>query len=175
MHMVDYIILGLVLLSVGAGFVRGFFKEALSLGTWLLATFLALKFGYLFADFFSSYFASPVLQLWSGRLSLFVLVVVAGTLANHLINELLDRSGLSGTDHLLGMVFGFVRGVLLAGLLVILGEGLALDSEQWWKDSQVLPYFTNVTAVMRDWFDSGKDMLQDLDVMLPLTRDNLSG
>ena len=73
MHMVDYIILGLVLLSVGAGFVRGFFKEALSLGTWLLATFLALKFGYLFADFFSSYFASPVLQLWSGRLSLFVL------------------------------------------------------------------------------------------------------
>ena len=159
MSVVDYFFLGLVLLSIGAGFVRGFFKEAISLATWILATFLALKFGDLFSGFFDNYFESPVLQLWAGRLAMFVLVLIAGILTGHLINALLDNSGLSTTDHFLGMVFGFVRGVLLAGLLVILGEGLALDQEQWWKESQVMPYFTNVTALIREWFDSGKELL----------------
>ncbi|MCJ7557162.1 MAG: CvpA family protein [Gammaproteobacteria bacterium] len=173
--MVDYFFLGLVLLSIGAGFVRGFFKEAISLATWILATFLALKFGDLFSGFFDNYFGSPVLQLWAGRVSMFVLIVIAGTLTNHLINALLDNSGLSTTDHFLGMIFGLVRGVLLVGLLVILGEGLALDEEQWWKDSQVLPYFTQVTALMRDWFDSGKELLQDLDVSVQRYDETQSG
>ena len=115
--MVDYFFLGLVLLSIGAGFVRGFFKEAISLATWVLATFLALRFGDLFSGFFDNYFGSPVLQIWAGRVAMFVLIVIAGTLTNHLINALLDKSGLSTTDHFLGMIFGLVRGVLLAGLL----------------------------------------------------------
>lgn len=164
MSVVDYFFLGLVLLSVGAGFIRGFFKEAISLASWILAAFLALRFGDLFSGFFNHYFESPVLQLWAGRLTMFLLVLIAGTLTGHLINALLDNAGLSTTDHFLGMLFGFVRGVLLVGLLVIFGEGLALDEEQWWKESQVLPYFTNVTALMRDWFDSGRELLQDLDV-----------
>ena len=175
MSTVDYFFLGLVLLSIGAGFVRGFFKEAISLATWILATFLALKFGDLFSGFFDNYFGSPVLQLWAGRVSMFVLIVIAGTLTNHLINALLDNSGLSTTDHFLGMIFGLVRGVLLVGLLVILGEGLALDEEQWWKDSRVLPYFTQVTALMRDWFDSGKELLQDLDVSVQRYDETQSG
>lgn len=111
--MVDYFFLGLVLLSIGAGFVRGFFKEAISLATWVLATFLALRFGDLFSGFFDNYFGSPVLQIWAGRVAMFVLIVIAGTLTNHLINALLDKSGLSTTDHFLGMIFGLVRGVLL--------------------------------------------------------------
>ena len=175
MSVVDYFFLGLVLLSIGAGFVRGFFKEAISLAAWILATFLALKFGYLFSGFFDNYFASPVLQLWSGRVTMFVLVLIAGILTNHLLNVLLDKSGLSTTDHFLGMIFGFVRGVLLAGLLVILGEGLALDEEPWWKESRVMPYFTNVTALMRDWFDSGKELLHDLDVSVQRHDETHSG
>jgi len=173
--MVDYFFLGLVLLSIGAGFVRGFFKEAISLATWILATFLALKFGDLFSGFFDNYFGSPVLQLWAGRVAMFVLIMIAGTLTNHLINALLDNSGLSTTDHFLGMIFGLVRGVLLAGLLVILGEGLALDQEQWWKESRVMPYFTNVTALMREWFDSGKVLLDDMDVSIQRYDETQSG
>jgi membrane protein required for colicin V production len=106
---------------------------------------------------------------------MFVLIVIAGTLTNHLINALLDKSGLSTTDHFLGMIFGLVRGVLLAGLLVMLGEGLALDQEQWWKESRVLPYFTNVTALMHEWFDTGKEFLQDMDVRIQHYDETRSG
>jgi membrane protein required for colicin V production len=172
MSVVDYFFLGFILLSVGAGFVRGFFKEAFSLATWLLAAFLTYQFGHLLSGFFDNYFASPVLQLWASRILVFLLIVIAGTLLNHFINALLDRSGLSFTDHMLGMVFGLVRGVLLSGLLVIMGEGLALDTEQWWKDSRVLPYFTSVTEIMREWFDSGKDLLQDMDAVLETRSDS---
>jgi membrane protein required for colicin V production len=175
MSVIDYFFLGLILLSVGAGFVRGFFKEAISLATWILAAFLAYRFGDLFSSIFENYFASGVLQEWASRIAVFVLVVIAGTLLNHIINALLDNGGLSTTDHFLGMVFGLVRGVLLCGLLVIMGEGLALDSEPWWKESRVLPYFTSVTGLMREWFDSGKEMLQDMDsaLVLPPDRPNV--
>lgn len=164
MNTVDYIILGLIILSVGAGFVRGFFKEAISLGTWVVAIIVALKFGYLLSGFFSGYFESPVLQLWSGRVLMFVAVVIAGTLLNHLINALLDRAGLSFTDHMLGMLFGLLRGVVFSGVLIMLGQGLALDREQWWQDSRVIPYVAPVTGFISDWFSHGMDLVEDVQV-----------
>jgi len=164
MHLVDYILIGLILLSVAAGFLRGFFREAMSLATWLLAGLIGLKFGHVFMGLFESYLASPVLQLWAGRLTMFLIVLISGLLASHLIQALLDSSGLSGTDRLLGMVFGFARGVLLVGLLVIMAEGLEVDREDWWGESQLLPYFTRVTEAMREWLDVGRGYVEQLTI-----------
>ena len=164
MHLVDYILIGLVLLSVAAGFMRGFFREAMSVATWLLAGWLGLRFGHLFTGLFENYLASQVLQLWAGRLTMFLMVLISGTLASHLIQAVLESSGLSGTDRLLGMAFGFLRGVLLVGLLVIFAEGVEADKESWWQDSLVLPHFSRVTAAIRDWMDLGREYLEEMEI-----------
>ena len=44
MVIVDYILLGAFVVSVGIGFFRGFFKEAMSLITWVLALWVAWRF-----------------------------------------------------------------------------------------------------------------------------------
>ena len=43
MPVIDYIFLGLVALSVLLGFMRGFFREALSLASWVLALWLFVR------------------------------------------------------------------------------------------------------------------------------------
>ena len=86
--------------------MRGFFREALSLASWVLALWLALEFGQVFVPVFSEILPSPALQIWAARLMTFVLVVVAGAVVNRLIGMAVRKTGLSGTDRVLGMGFG---------------------------------------------------------------------
>jgi membrane protein required for colicin V production len=53
---------------------------------------------------------------------------------------------LSGTDRLLGMVFGFVRGVLLVTLGVFLLGFTPFTRDPWYRDSMLLPQFNGVAA-----------------------------
>src|SRR5580658_1275463 len=57
-----------------------------------------------------------------------------GPLADHFVR----LSIFSGVDRLLGFVFGLLRGLLLLGVFVILGQLLRLDSEHWWRDSRLM-------------------------------------
>jgi len=159
MPVIDYIFLGLVALSVLLGFMRGFFREALSLASWVLALWLALEFGQIFVPVFSEILPSPTLQIWAARLMTFVLVVVAGAVVNRLIGMAVRKTGLSGTDRVLGMGFGFVRGVLLVGLLVLGAQVLELDREPWWDESRLVPYGLQVADQIRDYVGEGIDYI----------------
>ena len=155
----DYIFLGLVALSVLLGFMRGFFREALSLASWVLALWLALEFGQIFVPVFSEILPSPALQIWAARLMTFVLVVVAGAVVNRLIGMAVRKTGLSGTDRVLGMGFGFVRGVLLVGLVVLGAQVVELDREPWWDESRLVPYGLRVADQIRDYVGEGIDYI----------------
>ncbi len=47
---------------------------------------------------------------------------------------------LATVDRIVGVLFGVVRGVLIVGVLVVVGQALRLDGEGWWKRSKLLPY-----------------------------------
>lgn len=69
---------------------------------------------------------------------LFVLTLILGALVGYVGRALVGKTGLSGTDRLLGVVFGGVRGGLLVGL-IILGAGLtAIPQAPWWQASVVV-------------------------------------
>lgn len=89
----------------------------------------------------------------------FVLVVVAGAVVNRLIGMAVRKTGLSGTDRVLGMGFGFVRGVLLVGLLVLGAQVLELDREPWWDESRLVPYGLQVADQIRDYVGEGIDYI----------------
>jgi membrane protein required for colicin V production len=55
----------------------------------------------------------------------------------------LAGSGLSGSDRLLGMVFGLVRGLALVTITVLLLGFTPLPRDPWWHQSQLLPTFQN--------------------------------
>ena len=55
----------------------------------------------------------------------------------------------SGMDRFLGLVFGLLRGVVLLGVFVILGQVLRLDGERWWTRSLMIPYGESVANGLR--------------------------
>ena len=52
-------------------------------------------------------------------------------------------------DRFLGLVFGLLRGVVLLGVFVILGQLLRLDGEKWWTRSLLIPYGESVANGLR--------------------------
>lgn len=147
----DYVLLGIVLVSTLISLFRGFVKEALSLATWVAALWVALSFSPRVAEFLARWIETPSIRSLVAILVLFVLVLIAGGIVNFLISSLVEKTGMSGTDRALGMVFGLVRGVVLVGVLVLLAGLTPAPQDPWWQESRLMPYFVQVAEWMRGW------------------------
>ncbi len=81
MELIDYVLLMVVGISTIVSLFRGFFKEAISLGTWVIALWLAWKLGPQVAAALEPWVDTIVLRLWLARVLLVVLTLIAGGLA----------------------------------------------------------------------------------------------
>ena len=63
-----------------------------------------------------------------------------------MILYIIQSIGLSVLDHLLGSVFGFLRGMVISMLLAILLHSLHFDEDEWWKRSVLAPYLDHLIA-----------------------------
>ena len=160
MVIVDYILLGAFAVSVVIGFFRGFFREAMSLINWALALWLAWRFSGLLDPLLASV-SSPVFKLWLGRIIVFVGALLVGALLSKLVSMLVQKTGLTGADRSLGMLFGAGRGVLVVGILVIGFQMLELDREPWWEESVIVPRTAELTKAIREFMDGGLEQLGD--------------
>src|SRR5699024_8046536 len=118
---IDYFILAVIVLSILLSLIRGFVREAVSLGTWLAAFGLALTFAGPLSRWFTA-IDSDALRIILAFALLFVAVLIVGAVLNHVISALVDKTGLSGTDRLIGAVFGFGRGLVLVAALVLVAN-----------------------------------------------------
>lgn len=159
MVLFDYLLLAVLLVSMGVGVFRGFFRELLSLFGWIVAVWVAWEYSAVVEPYLGSAL-SDTAKVWASRVILFVVVLMVATVVNGILNMVLAKAGLSGADRGLGMVFGFARGVLLVGLITIGAQVLQMPSEPWWEESQFVPYGTQVANVMREYLDAGVDYLQ---------------
>lgn len=158
---IDYTLLAVFLVSVVVGVFRGFFREALSLLTWVAALWISMRFSSILEPMLAS-ISSEALRIWSARVIMFILVLIAGGLLNALIGFLVTKTGLSGTDRVLGMVFGAARGVLIVGIVVTVFRLLHLDEEQWWTESRVIPLALPIADVMQSLFQEGLGRLEEI-------------
>ncbi len=135
----DYVILAILALSVLVGFFRGFLREAMGLAIWAAAFWIAFTF----LDKLTPYLENGI-ELPSARTAiafaiLFFAALVIGGLISWLIGQMVEKTGLSGTDRLLGGVFGIVRGLALVVLLLLFAGFTPLPKDPWWQDSQLIP------------------------------------
>lgn len=156
----DYLILLLCVLSTGIGIWRGFVKEALSLLTLLAAIWLAWRFASVVAPSLANWAVDPEVRVWVARVIVFVFAIVIGALASWIARQLIRHTGLSGVDRLLGAAFGFARGLLIVGLMVIVLDFLQLDQNDWWQTSRLRPYAEQVAAAVKRYAELGTRYVQ---------------
>ncbi|MEE9135558.1 MAG: CvpA family protein [Gammaproteobacteria bacterium] len=156
---VDYILLAVLVISTAVSVLRGFVKEAISLVSWAVAIWCAWRFGGAVAGALEGSIDSMTSRLWVARSLLLVGVLVAGGLVEWLVLFLLQKSGLTGTDRAIGTVFGFARGVVLAGLLVAVLQSGGFEAEPWWQDSKLIRFAEPVADMLRDAAEEGFEYL----------------
>jgi len=147
MPIIDIIIAIALVTSIIIGFVRGFVKESISIATLVIAIWASLYFGPAVGEVSESWLSSLAAQTWFGRILVFAIILSIGGLLGWGISKLVRLSVLSGLDRMMGSLFGMLRGVLLVALLVIGGQFSGFDSDDWWRQSRLLPHF----EVVADW------------------------
>ena len=130
---IDIALLAVFAFSALVGLWRGFVFEIVSLLGWLVAFVLASALGPLLAKVLPmGEGRDDQLRLWVSYVLVFVLVLVTCTLLARLLRALISATPLSFVDHLLGGIFGMVRGAVI---LVAVGMVVALspyaDSTAW--------------------------------------------
>jgi membrane protein required for colicin V production len=139
MATLDYIVIGIVLLSLLFGLWRGVVGEVIALVAWAVAFVAALEYGTQTGLSLFAGIADPALRTLAGCTLVFVGVLVAMSLIRLAVRQMVKALGLSLSDRLLGMVFGAVRGVLLAMVLVAAGGMTSAPQQAWWKESTLVP------------------------------------
>jgi membrane protein required for colicin V production len=162
MTTVDYLLTGAVLLSMLFGSVRGFLRESVALLGWLVGLWLAWRYANFVEPYLGGALAGTPLQVWVARMIVLLAVVMAGWLLGSLLSYIVQRSGLTlGVDRLLGAVFGLVRGAVIVGFAVMLGQAAELDSEPWWRASRLLPLGENMADVLRGYVETGREIIEE--------------
>ncbi len=150
MPIIDIVILVTIFISLLIGMLRGFFRETLSLVSWVLAFWAAFVFAEPGAQYFVSYISNPSLRVVASFVSLFILTLLVATLISYMIYKLFFVSGLSGIDRMLGALFGIARGVALIAIVALFARLTALPQKQWWLESTLMEHLMPVTETIRN-------------------------
>ena len=178
MNWADYVILAVLTVSVLIGLWRGLVSEVLALVIWAAAFWVAWMFGPDVARYFEGRIDLPSARLIVGYALCFVAVLIGGALVRFLISQLIESTGLSGSDRVLGMGFGLARGLLLVTLAVFLLGFTPFTRDPWWHRSYLLPGFQGAAGwlaerlpdAVRRYVEPLKPMARDVPFPLSAAR-----
>lgn len=135
MPVLDWIFVGVLLVSMLLGAWRGLVFEVLSLVSWVAAFVLAQWLAGDVAQRLPMSGASDVVRYAAGFVLVFVAAVMLGSLLATLVKSLMSAVGLRPVDRVLGAVFGVMRGVLLLLLATVLVGMTPMKASNTWQES----------------------------------------
>ncbi|MFN7835288.1 MAG: CvpA family protein [Burkholderiaceae bacterium] len=146
----DYLVIGIIVLSVLLSLMRGLVVEVLSLVKWTVALYVANHFGAaLSLKIPIAEGLSPPLQLLAGCVAAFVLTMLVGSILTFLIGSLIKSAGLNFADRWLGAIFGLGRGIVMVLSLVIAGGLTSLPEKDFWRHARLAPYAENAVRALK--------------------------
>jgi membrane protein required for colicin V production len=146
----DIAVLIVVVLSALLGLWRGVIREVFALGAWIAAIVCMFLFGEKLALMLPFAADTPWLRSLSGYALVFVGVFVTMSIAGFLFSKMINAIGLSFIDRALGMMFGVIRGALIAVLLVFVAGATTLPQMSWWRDSVTAKPLATIASILRN-------------------------
>ena len=130
MNLVDLLVLAILGVSALLGLSRGLVREMLGLGSWVLAGYLAFRFGPEVQPMMRQAVGDPDLADPAAYVLVFVVVLIGLSLLANLVGRIVRVSALGGLDRTLGLVFGLGRGALLL-VAAYIPLALMLPPNRW--------------------------------------------
>jgi membrane protein required for colicin V production len=140
MNGLDWLIVGILVLSVIHAAAQGFVFELFSLAGAVFGYLLA-AWGYpVAARYLAPYVKSDVVASGAGFLLIFLMVVILAGAAGRIARWAATSIGLRWVDRLLGAAFGFLRGALVV-MVMAMAMASFLPSSETLAKSSLAQYF----------------------------------
>jgi membrane protein required for colicin V production len=166
MNPADWIICALVLINVVLAAMQGFFSEALTIGG-LVVGYLVAAWRYRsLAEWLESFLSNEWLAEVLGFLIIFFAIVALFSIAAKVARWAMKETGLRVFDRFLGGILGFLKGVLMVAIILMVMTAITPTSK-FLQNSQMAPYFLVVgraaiwlaPSELRSRFYQGLDLL----------------
>jgi membrane protein required for colicin V production len=131
----DYVVLVIIGLSVLISMMRGFVRELLSLGSWILAIFVAKLYTLQLAPLLPEALPSESIRFFAAFLILFLATLLICNLLAIALSKLFKRAGLGWFNRGLGAVFGLMRGLVIVCVLVLLAGFTSAPKDIRWRNA----------------------------------------
>ena len=141
MTSIDWVIMAVLALSTALGLWRGLMREVFSLAGWIAAVILSLRFAVPLGLHLPGDIDWPVLRTSIAVALIVVLCLFAAALLGWVVHRFITAVKLSGTDRMLGAIFGLLRGVLIVFAAVYFSSRTALAQQPAWRSSLLVPPF----------------------------------
>lgn len=135
MTLFDYAVLSIIGLSVLFSMMRGFVREVLALAGWIAAFLVARFYTMELAPLLPQSIPSEALRFLAAFLILFMGTLLVCSLLAIVVVQLFKNAGLSWLDRSLGGIFGFVRGFVIVGILVLLAGLTNIPKDARWRNA----------------------------------------
>ncbi len=149
MNAVDYAVIALLLLSIGAGVIRGAIREVMNIAGWVLAYGIAHAFASDLAPFFSEWVGEPVGRTFLAWATIFLVVVLVVSMVASLLSEVVRKLGLSGLDRGVGALIGLARGLLVLLALTLVIGLTKIPQSTAWREAAVTPWLELAASYTR--------------------------
>jgi membrane protein required for colicin V production len=163
MNGADIAIVAVLALSIAVSLFRGFIKEVFSILVWVAAAFAAFQVATPLSESLAPFIEMPSARVIVAFAAAFIVVLTVGGLIGFLIGKMIEKTGLSPTDRLLGMIFGLARGLVIVVVAVMLLRVTPFARDPWWAESRLLPTFETMALRAQDWLPEGVRRLLDPD------------
>lgn len=171
LNWIDYTIIAVITVSTLISFARGFVREAISLIVWIAAIWIAYRYCHGFAETILVNMMQPgTPRIVVAFVILLIAVLLFGAFINFAFSHFIDRTGLSGIDRILGMAFGFARGILLVAVAILATEITNIPQQPAWQRAQLVPQFAGITQWLKSFVPEQFDKVKEEVVRGTLTR-----
>jgi membrane protein required for colicin V production len=149
MNWLDVILLLIIAASVFGSFRKGLSRQVIHLASVILGILLGAWFYGRLAEYLEPHVSSPTAAKLGGFLIVFFGVLLLGALVSWIVGKFLRVTGLSIVDHLLGAVFGLLRGILVAVALIMGVMAFSKDGTppRAIEESRVAPYISQAARL----------------------------
>jgi len=153
MTALDYVVLGILGVSILLSVIRGMVREVLALLAWALGFIAASVFAADLATLLPPAVPDERLRLLAAFVGVFLAVLLLMSVLAMFVSKLVKSAGLGLEDRLLGGVFGLARGMLVVMVLVLAAGFTSLPREQVWRDAVRIKAWLPVRFAQRIRYD----------------------
>jgi len=149
MNGLDFVVIGILVLSLLVGLWRGLIYEVLSLLGWPIAFVLGRLSATSIAPLLP--IAQEEMRVTAAYALVFIAVLIVWAIVARLIAKLLKAIGSDWTDRAMGGLFGVLRGGLVVLVLVWLAGLTHVPEQTFWRSSLMGKTLEDVAILTKAW------------------------